>query len=92
MDQFAVFRIAKFKRIGDVGVRVDRRRVSAGIYKAKAALNEDLADTLGITVDGSKSRLQGSLRSGSLSIQKAPRWNGKAPKGCVRDMGSLYGL
>ncbi|MEL6358366.1 MAG: MobV family relaxase [Bacteroidota bacterium] len=58
MEQFAVFRITKFKKIGGIGAHIDRRHISSNVQKAKTELNEELAGTLGMTIDASKSHLK----------------------------------
>ena len=58
MEQFAVFRITKFKKIGGIGAHIDRQHISSNVQKAKTELNEELAGTLGMTIDGSKAHLK----------------------------------
>lgn len=58
MDQFAVFRITKFKKLGGIGAHIDRQHISANVDKAKTGLNEELNGLLGATIDGSRVHLR----------------------------------
>lgn len=76
MDQFAVFRITKFKKLGGIGAHIDRKHISANVDKARTALNEELNALLGPTIDGSRVHLReewAAASKGDLKTDVATR-------------------
>ena len=76
MDQFAVFRITKFKKLGGIGAHIDRKHISANVDKARTDLNEELNEFLGPTIEGSRVHLReewAEASKGDLSADVAAR-------------------